>query len=170
MVQVDDTLAWCGIDLKWAYSDVLRRIGRRTACIHRARDILHDALVFFAVSSHPARNSSPQAYLNGIVNHLLVDEFRYRTRFVDEEQVDETALILECTPEQLYETRQRLQHLQRIVDLLPEKCRQVFWLYHVDDMKQREIAVQMGISLNMVEKHLIRAMLDIRHLQQTLNH
>lgn len=163
---MNESLAWCGIDLNWAYSDVLRRIGRRTACIHRAKDILHDALVFFAVSSHPAREESPQAYLNGIVNHLLVDEFRYLNRFVDEDQVDETALALECSPEHLYETRQKLFHLQRIVDQLPIKCRQVFWLFHVDDMKQREIADHLGISTNMVEKHLIRAMLDIRTFQQ----
>lgn len=161
--------AWCGIDLQWAYTDVLRRIARRTACIQRAKDILHDALVRFALSSHPAREEFPQAYLNGIVNHLLVDEFRYRTRFVDEEQIDETALILECSPEQLYETKQRLFHLQRIVDQLPVKCRQVFWLFYVDDMKQREIADLLGISTNMVEKHLIRAMLDIRAFQQTLS-
>ena len=47
VVVMNESLAWCGIDLNWAYSDVLRRIGRRTACIHRAKDILHDALVFF---------------------------------------------------------------------------------------------------------------------------
>ena len=165
---MSETLAWCGVDLQWAYTDVLKRIGRRTACVQKAKDILHDALVYFAVSSHPAREESPQAYLNGIVNHLLVDEFRYRTRFVEEEHIDETALILECTPEQIYETRQKLFHLQRIIDLLPLKCRQVFWMYHVDEMKQREIAIQLEISVNMVEKHLIRAMLDIRAFQQSL--
>lgn len=166
---MSETLAWCGIDLTWAYSDVLRRIGRRTACVQRAKDILHDALVFFAVSNHPAREASPQAYLNGIVNHLMVDEFRHRTRFVEEDQIDEAALILECSPEQLYETRQKLQYLQRVVDALPEKCRQVFWLFHVDEMRQREIAEQLNISTNMVEKHLIRAMLDIRAFQQAMH-
>ena len=163
---MSDTLAWSGIDLQWAYTDVLRRIGRRTACVQRAKDILHDALVFFAVSSHPAREESPEAYLNGIVNHLMVDEYRYRTRFVEEDQIDETALILECSPEQIYETRQMLFNLQRIIDLLPKKCRQVFWLYHVDEMKQSDISTHLGISTSMVEKHLIRAMLDIRAFQQ----
>ena len=41
-------------------------------------------------------------------------------------------------------------------------------MYHVDEMKQREIAIQLEISVNMVEKHLIRAMLDIRAFQQSL--
>jgi RNA polymerase sigma-70 factor (ECF subfamily) len=36
-------------------------------------------------------------------------------------------------------------------------------------MKQREIAVHLDISINMVEKHLIRAMLDIRAFQQAIN-
>lgn len=167
---MSDTLAWCGIDLKWAYTVELRRIGRRTACVQRAKDILHDALVFFAVSSNPARESAPEAFLNGIVNHLMVDEYRYRTRFVEEDQIDETAMILECSPEQIYETRQMLYNLQRIVDLLPKKCRQVFWLYHVDEMKQNDISTHLGISTSMVEKHLIRAMLDIRAFQQKMAH
>lgn len=163
---MSDSLVWGGINLEWAYTDVLRRIGRRTSCVQRAKDILHDALIYFAVSSNPAREASPQAFLNGIVNHLLVDEFRYQSRFVEETHIDEDALVIEATPEQLYETRQKLHYLQRIVDQLPEKCRRVFWLYYVDEMKQREIAHALGISTNMVERHLIRAMLDIRTFQQ----
>ena len=166
---MNSTLAWCGLDLNWAYSDVLKRIGRRTVCLHRAKDILHDALVYFAVSEHPARDAAPHAFLNGIVNHLLVDEYRYQSRFVDESLIDETAMLLECTPEYLYELRQKLHQLQRIVDQLPDKCRQVFWLFYVDEMKQSEIAHQLQISLSMVEKHLIRAMLDIRAFHQRMH-
>jgi hypothetical protein len=37
---------WHGIDLEWAYSDLLNQIIRKTTCVHRARYVLHDAIVF----------------------------------------------------------------------------------------------------------------------------
>lgn len=165
---MSEALIWSGLDLKWAYSDVLNRISRHTFCRHKAFDILQDAIVYFAISKSVYREQEPHAYLNGIVNNLLVNQYRYEVRFVpyDEAVLEES--IVDYSPEQLYETKQKLFHLQRIVDMLPEKCRQVFWLFHVDGFKQKEIADKLGISINMVEKHMIRAMLDLRAAKQKL--
>lgn len=165
---MSEALTWSGLDLQWAYSDVLNRISRHTFCKHKAFDILQDAIVYFAVSRSPYRDVEPQAYLNGIVNNLLVNQYRQEVKFVayDEAVLDEGTT--DYSPEQLYETKQKLFYLQRIVDLLPEKCRQVFWLFHVDGLKQKEIADMLNISVNMVEKHMIRAMLDLRAAKQKL--
>ncbi|EUJ10979.1 RNA polymerase sigma factor, sigma-70 family [Methylophilaceae bacterium 11] len=165
---MSEALTWSGLDLQWAYSDVLNRISRHTFCKHKAFDILQDAIVYFAVSRSPYRDTEPQAYLNGIVNNLLVNQYRQEVKFVPYDEVALEESTTDYSPEQLYETKQKLFYLQRIVDLLPEKCRQVFWLFHVDGLKQKEIADKLGISLNMVEKHMIRAMLDLRAAKQKL--
>lgn len=165
---MSDALTWSGLDLKWAYSDVLNRINRHTFCKHKAFDILQDAIVYFAISRSSYRDAEPQAYLNGIVNNLLVNQYRYESKFVPYDEVVLEESVTECSPEQLYETKQKLFYLQRIVDQLPAKCRQVFWLFHVDGLKQTEIAEKLSISVNMVEKHMIRAMLDLRAVKQKL--
>lgn len=63
--------------------------------------------------------------------------------------------------EHLVDLQQRLAILQNIIDLLPARCKQVFWLFKIEGLSQQEIADRLGISLNMIQKHLIRAMLDL---------
>lgn len=163
---MDNRLTWSGINLSWAYTDLLSSIHIKTTCIHHARDILHDALIRFAISKNPQRDECPHAYLRGIVSHILVDEYRYQSRFVayDIEQVAQQDLA--PSPEYLAEIKERLFHLQRIIDNLPSKCRQVFWMFHVDGFSHKEIAAKLDVSVNMVERHIIRAMLDLRKARE----
>lgn len=56
--------------------------------------------------------------------------------------------------------------VRRILDLLPEKCREVFVLSRFHDMKNREIAGALGISEKTVEKHISKA---LRLFREQLN-
>ncbi len=169
-------MVWYGLDLRWAYADLLPGIYRNTQCMHSARDILHDALLRFALTTNPERIRQPQAYLRTVVRNVLVDTQREMSRFVslwpadldtaDEDGAPETPQVLADklapSPEHLADLQQRMQALQKIIDLLPPRCREVFWLYRIECMSQPEIAAKLNISLNMVERHLIRALLDLR--------
>jgi len=64
-------------------------------------------------------------------------------------------------PEQIAVARQRLDKLVEAVNTLPPRCRAVFILRKFENLSQAEIAERLGISRNMVEKHL-------RHALQTL--
>ena len=48
---------------------------------------------------------------------------------------------------------------------LPEKCRQAYIWHRLDGLTQPEIAARMGLSVNSVERYIMRAM---RHLRDTL--
>lgn len=48
---------------------------------------------------------------------------------------------------------------------LPERTRTIFILHRLEDRKYREVAVQLGISVSAVEKHMVRA---IQHLAASL--
>ena len=163
------TIYWSGINLKWAYSELLSSISYKIPCKQRAKDILHDAFLRFAVSNNPHRYECPHAYLRGIVAHLIVDEHRDSAHFIPHQP----EVYLECdfahSPEHLTDIKQRLFQLQRIIDHLPPRCRKVFWLFHVEEISHKNIAAMLNISVNMVERHIIRAMLDLRAAKESLN-
>ena len=158
-------MEWYGINLQWAYSELLSRIYRHTICKQGALDILHDALVRFALAKNPDRMQQPHAFLQVIVNHQLVDEFRYQRRLVSLDETDDdnayTLYALDSefhTPsaEHLADIKQRLQAMQALIDRLPKRCREVFWLYRIEGLKQAQIAETLNISLKMVERHVAR--------------
>ncbi len=156
---------WYGIDLHWAYSDLLRQIYRKTICQQSALDVLHNALVRFALAKNPDRFQEPHAFLQVIVRNQLVDEYRYHRRLVsidinedENDQLEHTtdAAFYSPSAEHLADINQRLSGLQALIDGLPARCREVFWLYRVEGLKQAEIAEKLNISIKMVEKHVAR--------------
>lgn len=160
------TTTWHGVDLRWAYADLLNGIHRRTGCMHRAQDILHDALVRMALVRRSSPIPQPHAYLRTVVSHLMTDRFREDARWVDcaDESGNLPDSLLGAGPsaEHLADLNDRLRTTQRILDCLPPRCRQVFWLFGVEGYTQPEIAASLGISLKVVEYHVMRAMLDMR--------
>lgn len=48
------------------------------------------------------------------------------------------------------------------LDELPAACRTAFLLNRVDGVKHRDIAHKIGISVSMVEKHIVRAFIHCR--------
>ncbi|ACT51414.1 RNA polymerase sigma factor [Methylovorus glucosotrophus] len=169
-------MLWHGIDLRWAYASLLPSIYGQTRCRHRAYDVLHDALIRFALTSSLGRNDKPHAYLRVIAGNLVRDQRRDDRRWLpwvmdgDEQNVDvsDPRLGQVPSPEELVLLKQKLEALQRIINQLPAKCREVFWLFRIEHLSQRDIAEQLGISVNMVQRHIMRAMLDLLDAQEAL--
>jgi RNA polymerase sigma-70 factor (ECF subfamily) len=65
--------------------------------------------------------------------------------------------------------RQELRRLAAAIDTLPPRCREVFLLVRFENLSNGEAAIRLGISRNMVEKHLIKALLQIRRHLSELN-
>lgn len=162
---------WYGIDLRWAYADLLGGIYRRTGCVHRAYDVLHDALVRVALARRLAPIPEPHAYVRTVVKSVLIDRYREESRFVPlpDDSADavpdaDPSLIGDSAPsaERIADLNQRLRSIERVIDCLPPRCRQVFWYYCIEGWTQPQIAATLDISLKVVERHLVRAMVDIR--------
>ena len=65
-------------------------------------------------------------------------------------------------PERETIARQELRRLAQAIDELPPRCREVFLLSRFDGLANGEIAARLGITRNMVEKHIIRALVHCR--------
>ncbi len=58
---------------------------------------------------------------------------------------------------------QKLENIiQETIDSLPERCREVFLLSRVHDMKNREIAEKLDITVKAVEANITRALAKLR--------
>jgi RNA polymerase sigma-70 factor (ECF subfamily) len=125
-----------------------------------AEDIVQEAWLRFA-SSGNEKIANPRAYLYRLVGNLVIDQQRReqtRIRTTVEppghlDVVDETVDM-----EGQLVARQRLALLAKAVSELPPRCRDCFILRRFDDLGPDEIARRMGISRNMVEKHLRQAL------------
>ncbi|SDK13610.1 RNA polymerase sigma-70 factor, ECF subfamily [Methylophilus rhizosphaerae] len=166
-------MMWCGINLHWAYTDLLSYIKFKVSCPHVAKDILHDAFIRYTVSASPHKEEEPHAYMRSIARNLIVDAYHNSQRFLsleadiglNREWLDAPALSVE----QLNDIRQRLEMIQQILEQLPPRCRQVFWMYRVEGYTHPEIAVKLGISKNMVERHVMRAILDLSGARELIS-
>lgn len=171
---------WCGVDLGWAYSDLLRSIVRQTRCGDRAQDVLHDSLLRYVLTPKRDAIAEPQAYLRTVARSVLTDHLRDSVRYVpfryeqDDDGIDIDSVVTLAEPatpsaEQLADLHQRLEALQCLLDGLPPRCREVFWLFRVEGYKQIEIASKLGMSVNMVERHVMRALIDLRAARELLS-
>lgn len=72
------------------------------------------------------------------------------------------------------EDQELRRDLSEAINMLPDKCRQVFRLSYLHDMKNKDIADTLGLSLRTVEAHIYKALrylrkrLSSRHLLMTL--
>lgn len=155
---------WCNIDLGWAYGDLLRSVHRETQNLDQAYDVLHDALVRLALTKDRERIHQPHAYLRTVVRSVLTDHARDGSRwlpFADFDGRETYDPALAPSPEHLAEIRERLHQLRRLVDALPKRCRQIFWLFRVEGYTLAEIADRLEISVRAVQYHVSRAMMVI---------
>jgi RNA polymerase sigma factor (sigma-70 family) len=165
---------WHGIDLRWAYATLLRGIRRRIGCPERAQDVLHDALVRTALVHERSPLAEPHAYLRTVVQTVLVDQHRDRARWVTPltlEADDESHSAAELAPsaERMAQLQECLAAAQRLLERLPPRRREVFWLFRVEGYSCREIAQRLGLTMRTVQNHVMRVMVILRDAEEMLN-
>lgn len=70
--------------------------------------------------------------------------------------------------ERVLNGRQCLLLMARAIEQLPRRCQEVFILSRVHGLSNGQIAELLGISRNMVEKHIIKALLRCRDVRLEL--
>jgi RNA polymerase sigma-70 factor (ECF subfamily) len=103
-----------------------------------------------------------KAWLMQTTRCYCLDQIRRRSNqtapvYMDDEllndQPDDTAV----NPSQAADANLRLKQAHQMLVKLPENLRSVFVLYEVNGLRYREIAEVLGIPINSVKVHLLRA-------------
>lgn len=151
-----------GLDFDVLYREMLPLLERKLQSVHEAADVFQEAAVRWL--GLPDRQSvrEPKAYFYKVAINIAVDRMRARAVRAEESGVDEAIVDPMPLPDRSCEVRLQLQRLQQAVDALPPRCREAFLLFKVEGLGQEAIATRLGISRNMVEKHVIRALCELR--------
>lgn len=150
------------------YEALRALVERRVQSPELAADIVQDCYLRIAEHDPAVAIDNPLAWLHRIVGNLVIDRLRQnamRARYTDPEALDENLPDRSPGSEAIVSGQQRLQLLARAVGELPPRCREVFVLRKIEQLGFDDIAARMGISRNMVEKHLRKA---LQHCQMRL--
>jgi RNA polymerase sigma-70 factor (ECF subfamily) len=146
-----------------ARAALLHYLVLRGAAADEAEDILQEvSLKLSAGGIGPVEQ--PRAYLYKMANnHFLLHRrtahrrIRREEDWVDAHGGDHREVDEQPSAEARLIAREQLAILQRTLDGLPERTRMIFRRFRIDGEPQRQIAVDIGISVSAVEKHLARA-------------
>lgn len=140
----------------------LRRVRDRS----EAQDLTHDVFVRLLAAAEREAIEDVDAFVFKIAANLLRDRSRKAARrgtavgiVVDSTLVTEVTheFVEDRDPERVLLGRASLREIIAALGELNERTRDIYILFRLENMKQREIAALYGISQSTVEKEVMRA-------------
>jgi RNA polymerase sigma-70 factor (ECF subfamily) len=109
----------------------------------------------------------PRAFLYKTARNLIIDTHR-KTKSHKLKSIDTMELEAPPSerPDNRYTSRVIDSALLEAIGTLSPRCKEAFLLNRMDGLTNKEVAKKMDISLNMVEKHIIKAMKVCRKVIQ----
>lgn len=145
---------------------LVRFLAVRTGSEAEAQELAQEAFLKLLKSDGLKHTENLKALLYTTARNLTVDSARRRSLHTGWEREQETSEVDLTTPEQILSDKQQLQHLGKLVNQLPSKCKQAFVSFKIHGMSYPEIAQEMGLTESMVRKYVLRA---LAHCAQNLD-
>lgn len=148
--------------------ELMRLVQRRTGNPDTAADLVQDISVKLMTlrTVLPDRDQA-RAYIFRMAMNIATDLARTNARRA---QILAGAQVLfedvGPDPETVAVARDQIRQVEKALDELNPKCREVLILARVHGLAHKEIARQLGVSVSSVEKYQIKA---LRHCRQRLN-
>lgn len=139
---------------------------RRVRDRNEAEDLTQQVFVRLLGSSDPQGIENVEAFAFRIATNLLRDRGRASMRRPDVEVPDSDShlpatLVEEISPERVLIDRQALNRALATLNELGPTTRNIFVLFRLEGLKQREISDRLGLSRSQVEKHVAKAILHL---------
>jgi len=147
-----------------AYYDELVGVwSRRTGNRHDAEDAAHDAIERL-LKADASVALKARGYLFQAAGHRLIDRWRRQDRaehipWDDLDEADQQVLEDADAP---VRAARLADDLAKVLAELPPKCREAFVLNRIEGWTQVEVVAHMGLSKNMIERYVMRAIEYVR--------
>jgi|GEM_PF-508855 len=143
----------------------------RVHCPHTAADLFQQMAEKLLRMKPGTDIDNARAYLYRSAQNEIISHYRgENTREQYETEYAETQSEAEANVEKTLIDRNKISLLNDRLQQLPELTQQVFWLYRIEHLRQKEIAEQLGVSLSSVEKHLASALKHCRNALREMDH
>ena len=108
---------------------------------------------------------SVRSYLFSIATNVIRDSYRKavtRQKYDDLTRYRARAHGVESSAEEVVSAQEQLGQVKAAIMKLSPECRDAFVLNRFEGLSYREVADTMSVSVSMVEKHIMRALAEIR--------
>jgi RNA polymerase sigma factor (sigma-70 family) len=148
---------------------MLTRFLQRNRCSPaEIADLCQEAYARIYEAAHRERPALVKPFLFQVARNLMIDRLRKQSVVSLETMADfEWMNIPDDKPssERQVAARQEIRLLQAALDDLPPRCRQIVLMLRVDGLSQKEVARQLGITVETVETQIAKG---LRLLAQAL--
>jgi len=146
------------------YSRLYRFAFSLLKSVEDSENIVQDTFLSFLENIHKIeKDISVKYYIFTITHNCTISLIRKRskeskfTEYLRSIQSDEEDVVYSED-----EHRELVRKVKLIINQLPDRQREVYLLHKVENLKYKEIAEQLDISVNTVENHISRALKSIR--------
>lgn len=139
---------------------LMRFFQRRMPAVADREDLVQEVFLRLARREDLGSIEHVEGYLFQAAGNVLKDWRRHGVRHaVDAHEAIEEDLPAEVdfSPERVLLGKDQINALIAALELLPERTRAVFLLYHFDNLPQAEIARRLGIAVRTVENNMAKA-------------
>jgi RNA polymerase sigma-70 factor (ECF subfamily) len=143
----------------------LSRFFARRVAADDVLDMVHEAFrrLLRITSENKSPPDTPEAYLTQIAGNLVRDRHRRaRSHALDQHVSFDEDAVEGLEPLGLLETRDAIARVDAALLELPERTREIFLLHRLGGHSYAEIAAARGVSVKAIEKHIARALFELR--------
>ncbi len=129
-----------------------------------AEDCVQNVYVDFWNRFESAEILHPKAYLYQAVKYQCAKVLVKQKRFNYSIDIEKSVTTPNPLPQEVtVQENKILQEVHEKIDLLPTKCQQVFRYSKIENKSNKQIALEMGISVRTVENHINKAFKILRN-------
>ncbi len=108
--------------------------------------------------------NDPRSYIYQIAHNLALMHLRKQNKLCSIES--EVNYVEEASPQSapdtIFESRQKAALLKAAIEAMPTKRRQIFLFYRLGNLSIEEVARELDMTVDAVEKNIVRALSHIR--------
>ncbi|EJL82852.1 RNA polymerase sigma factor, sigma-70 family [Herbaspirillum sp. CF444] len=133
-------------------------LSHKLHCKNLGADLAQDTFLRILGARLPVDLREPRAYLATIAKGLLSNYLRRKK--LEEAYLDALSAMpepIQPSPEERLQVLETLAEIDRILDSLPAKAKQVFLLAQLDGLAYADICAILNLSLSTVKRHMVLA-------------